>query len=135
MIFVRDTISSKILEKQISPDDIESIFVEPNFRKSKQLLCGTYHPPSQRDEYFLNNLDKNLDTYSNYHKVLLLGYFNIEILEEAIEPFLYMHELYNLVKEETCFKNMQNPSCIDLLFTNNVYAFQQTIAICTGLLD
>ena len=46
-----------------------------------------------------------------------------------------MHELYNLVKEETCFKNMQNPSCIDLLFTNNVYAFQQTIAIYTGLLD
>ena len=35
MIFVRDTIPSKILEKQISPDDIESIFVEPNFRKSK----------------------------------------------------------------------------------------------------
>ena len=46
-----------------------------------------------------------------------------------------MHELCNLVKEKTCFKNMQNPSCIDLLLTNNVYAFQQTIAICTGLSD
>ena len=30
---------------------------------------------------------------------------------------------------------MQNPSCIDLLLTNNVYAFQQTSAICTGLSD
>ena len=28
---------------------------------------------------------------------------------------------------------MQNPSCIDLLLTNNVYTFQQTTAICTGL--
>ena len=28
---------------------------------------------------------------------------------------------------------MQNPSCIDLLLTNNVYAFQQTITIFTGL--
>ena len=46
-----------------------------------------------------------------------------------------MHELCNLVKEKTCFKNMQNPKCIDLLLTNNVYAFQQTIAICTGLSD
>ena len=44
-----------------------------------------------------------------------------------------MHELCNLVKERTCFKNMQNPSCIDLLLTNNVYAFQKTIATCTGL--
>ena len=28
---------------------------------------------------------------------------------------------------------MQNPSCIDLLLTNNAYAFQQTIATCAGL--
>ena len=42
-----------------------------------------------------------------------------------------MHELCNLVKEKTCFKNKQNPSCIDLLLTNNVHAFQQTTAICT----
>ena len=52
---------------------------------------------------------------------------------EIWESFLYMHEPCNLVKEETCFKNMQNPSCIDLLLTNNVYAFQQTVTICTGL--
>ena len=135
MIFIRDTISSKILEKHIFPNDVESIFVELNFRKCKWLLCGTYHPPSQSDEYFFNNLDKALDTYSRYDKVLLVGDFNTEISEQRIESFLYMHELCNLVKEKTCFKNMQNPSCIDLLLTNNVYAFQQTIAICTGLSD
>ena len=48
---------------------------------------------------------------------------------------VYMHELCNLVKKKTCFKNMQNPSCIELLLTNNAYAFQQTITICTGLSD
>ena len=47
-----------------------------------------------------------------------------------------MHELCNLVKEKICFKNIGNPSCIDVLLTNNVYAFQQTkITICTGLSD
>ena len=30
MIFIRDTVSSKILEKHIFPNDIESIFVELN---------------------------------------------------------------------------------------------------------
>ena len=131
MIFIHDTISSKILEKHIFPSDVESI----NFRKCKWLLCGTYHPPSQSDEYFFNNLDKALDTYSRYDKVLLVGDFNTEISEQRIESFLFMHEPCNLVKEKTCFKNMQNLSCIDLLLTNNVYAFQQTIAICTGLSD
>ena len=44
MMFIRDIISSKILEK----------------RKLKWLLCGIYHPPSQRNDYFFNNLDKAL---------------------------------------------------------------------------
>ena len=82
-----------------------------------------------------NNLDKVFDTYSKHDKVLLIGDFNIEVSEQRVESFLYMHEFCNLVKEKTYFKNMQNPSYIDLLLNNNVYAFQQTIAICTGLSD
>ena len=65
--------------------------------------------------------------------VLFVGVFDTEIWEQRIKSFRYRHELYNLVKEKTCFKNIQNPSCIDLLLTNKVYAFQQTIVICTGL--
>ena len=93
MILIRDTISSKILKKHVFPNDVESIFVELNFRKCKWLLCGTYHPPSQSDDFFFNNIDKALDTYSRYDKVLLVGDFNTEISEQCIESFLYMHEL------------------------------------------
>ena len=46
-----------------------------------------------------------------------------------------MHELWSIFKEKACFKTMQNPGCKDLLLTNNVYAFQQTIAIYTGISD
>ena len=133
MINTRDTIPSKILEKHSCPNNIECLFTELNFRKCKLLLCGTYHPPSQNDEYYFNYLNKTLDTYSNYKKVLLVGDFKIEITEHYIDSFLYEHELSNLVKEKTCFKNMQNPSCIDLLLTNNSRAFQQTTAVCSGL--
>ena len=64
-----------------------------------------------------------------------MGNFSTEISEQRRESFLYMHKLCNIIKETTCFKNIQNQSCIDLLLTNNVYAFQQTIAICPGLSD
>ena len=94
-----------------------------------------YHPPSQNEEYYFNYLDKALDTYSNYEKVLLVEDFNTEITEHYIECFLYKHELRNLVKEKTCFKNMQNPSCVDLLLTNSSCAFQQTTTVCSGLSD
>ena len=135
MVYIRDTIPSKILEKHSCPNNIECFFIELNFIKCKWLLCGTYHPPSQNDEYYFDYLDEALDTYSNYEKVLLVGDFNTEITEHYMESFLYEHELSNLVKEKTCFKNMQNPSCIDLLLTNNSYAFQQTTTVCSGLSD
>ena len=73
MIFIRDTISSKILEKNIFPNDVESVFVELNFRKCKWLLCGTYHPRSQRDEFFLITLIRLLIVTVDMIKFCLLG--------------------------------------------------------------
>ena len=45
IIYVREDIPSKILEKHKLPQDVEGMFVELNFRKIKWLLFGTYHPP------------------------------------------------------------------------------------------
>ena len=70
MIYILDDIPSKLLTKHVFPDDIEGLFVELNFRKSKWLLMGAYHPPSQSNSYFFEHLDKALDIYSNYEKVL-----------------------------------------------------------------
>ena len=103
MIFVKEDIPRKLLTKYNFPSDVEGLFVELNFRKSKWLLFGTYHPPAQNDQYFFNCIDKALDTYSNYD-VLLTGDFNAEDDEPCLSNFLYQHDLYNLVKVGTCFK-------------------------------
>ena len=67
IIYVREDITSRMLTKHNSPDNIKGLFLELNFRKSKWLLGGMYHPPSQPDQYFFNALDKALDIYC-YHK-------------------------------------------------------------------
>ena len=134
MIFIRDDIPSRVLTKHVFPDDIEGVFIEPNFRKAKWLLFGTYHPPTQSDSYYFNNLDKALDLYSHYDKNLLVGDFNTEV-SDVLSIFLYQHDLENLVKNKTCFKNANNPSTIDLFLTNNSLAFQNTTTTFTGLSD
>ena len=53
IVYVREDIRSKLLLKHSFKEDIEGIFVEINFRKSKWLLGGIYHSPSQPDQYFL----------------------------------------------------------------------------------
>ena len=49
--------------------------------------------------------------------------------------FHYEHDLQNLLKEKTCFKSVENLSCIDLILTNNAMAFQNTTTVFTGLSD
>ena len=110
---MRNNISSKPSTKYNFPNDIEDLFVEINFRKSKWLLFGRYHPPSQNDQYHFHCLDEALDVYSSYEKVILTGDFNAQDNECVFHSFLYQHDLTNLVKEGTCYKNPRNPSYID----------------------
>ena len=46
-----------------------------------------------------------------------------------------MHSAKNIVKEETCFKSIENTSYIDLFLTNKPNLFFNTSAINTGLSD
>ena len=99
MIFIRDDIPSRVLTKHVFPDDSEGLLIQPNFRKTKWLLFGTYHPPTQSDSYYFNNLDKALNLYSHYDKKLLVGDFSPEVLD-ALSIFLYQHDLDNLAKDK-----------------------------------
>ena len=94
-----------------------------------------YHPPSQPDQYFFNTLDKALDVYSNYENILLIGDFNAQIGETHLDTFLYQHELANINKEPTCYKNSENPSCIDFILSNRPKSFFKTNTVFTGLSD
>ena len=96
---------------------------------------GFYHPPSQSDSHFLEHLDKALDIYGNYEKVLLTGDFNSEITEPCMDSFLYQHDVTSLVKAKTCFKSITNPTCIELFLTNSSLSFQHIETVSTGLSD
>ena len=64
------------------------ILVEINLGKTRWLICGSYHPPSQNDKYFFDFLGIALDIYSDrYDKFLLTGYFNAQVDEPDIDSF------------------------------------------------
>ena len=126
MVYIREDIPSKLLDKHVFIYDMEGLFAELNFRKCTWLLFGTYPPTIPSRYLFFDNLDKTIYTYSSYEKRLLIWDFNTETFEPRIDSFIYEHDLHNLVKEKTCFKSVENPSCIDLILKNNAMAFQNT---------
>ena len=64
-----------------------------------------------------------------------MGDFNVGPENTYIKSFCDNFHLINFIKESTCFKNPENPSCIDLFLTNRPRGFQNSCAIETGLSD
>ena len=60
------------------------------------------------------SLSRCSDYYSNkYDRIVNLGDFNSEPTNEPVETFCSSYNLYNLIKEKTCFKGP--PKCYDLI--------------------
>ena len=72
---------------------------------------------------------------ASYGNIILLGDFNVEPEEAKTTEFLNLYSLKNLVSQKTCFKNPENPLCIDLILTNCLWSFQNTGVFETGLSD
>ena len=64
-----------------------------------------------------------------------MGDFNAEISNKYVNEFCMTYKLNSLIKEPTCFKNIENPTCIDLIITNRPRSFCHSTAIETGLSD
>lgn len=140
MIYVREDIPSDRLQKHNIHKNVESVFIEINLRKNKLLLVGIYHSTNAEygtsDAVFFEQLGLALDVYSNYDKYLLAGDFNVEEdKDNLLDDFMHEFHSKNLVKEPTCFKNSENPTCIDLFVTNCSGSFQKTTTVSTGLSD
>ena len=77
-----------------------------------------------------------MDNYSvKYDNFILLGDLNSVPTESAVKDFCETYSCKNLIKDNTCFKNLLQRSCIDLIITNRPKSFQNSVAVETGLPD
>ena len=136
LIYVRKDIPCKELIQHKLPENIDDLFIEINLRKQKFLLFGGYRSPRQEAEYFLKHLNFSLDPYrQTYDRFILIGEFNLNETDPLMSEFLHNNDSKNLVKENTCFKSPNNPSCIDLFIANSSGSFQNTTTLASGLSD
>ena len=61
--------------------------------------------------------------------------FNAEISDLSLESVCTINNLKCIIKEPTCYKNPDNPTCIDLILTNCPNNFQESSILETGLSD
>ena len=84
--------------------------------KQKWLICYPYSPNKHNISKHIEALSKSMDLFfCNYENILLMGDFNAGLDNAVLKDFCNLYNLTSLVNKATCYKNPNNPFCIDLL--------------------
>ena len=116
MLYFREDLPAKL---QSIDRTNENCFVELNLNRTKWLISYSYNPNKSNIYSHLESLSRNLDLFSSkYDSYLVVGDFNVSAEEANIKNFCESFSLKSLIKDPTCYKNPNNPSCLDLIFTD-----------------
>ena len=128
LVYVKDNLITKELKVTITCD-IQAVYFQLDLRKQKWLIV------TQQDlKYFVEHISYILDQYQSYENVVVIGDFNAEPNDKKLSPLIEDYNLYNLVKNPTCFKSTKG-RCIDLVLTNRKHSFMHSKSFETGFSD
>ena len=134
LLYVREGIPSKLVRTE---NTYEAMFVRVSIKKQKWLICCSYNPHLKSIDEHIEKLQTSIDSLSSdYDKILILGDLNSEIEKETLSDFCEGLNLKAMINIPTCFKNVEQPTCIDHMLTNSPSSFQKTAyVVVTGLSD
>ena len=136
LLFIRGDIPCRYIKQITLNNSFEGFFVELNLRSKKLLLGWSYNHHKENKAFHLSNVSAAFyKLCADYEDITLLGDFYVEVEEKNISDFMSAYNLKSLVKQKACFKNLDNPSCIDLILTNSPWSFQDSSVFETGLSD
>ena len=96
----------------------------------------SYNLKYSQISHYLKEIIKDIDDLtSKYDNSILMGVFNAQPADTVVSDFCEIYDLKNIIREKICFKNPNNPGCIDLIITNRPKGFQSSMVIETGLSD
>ena len=134
ILYVWEDIPSKLINSSCIDHGKEYFLVELNLRKQKWLIICNYNPHKTMIKGYLEYISKEIDSHlSKYDNILLLDDFNSEPTEESMKSFCKIYNFKNLLDKPTCYKNPNNPSCVDLIIINKPRSFQNSCTFETGL--
>ena len=124
------------MKEYIPEKPIENLFVEINFRSRKWLLSCSYNLNIDLIADHLHCIGRGINfCFPKYDNSVVPGDLNTDVSNSFMEQFCASYNLKSLIKEPTCFKSVDNPSCIDLILTNHLKCFQNSGIYETGISD
>ena len=83
----------------------------------------------------LNKLGEAIQFYSKTYENIIMGHFNAAVSEPKLASACTFYNFKSFIKKPTCYKNADNPSCIDLNLRSCPNYFQDSLTFDTGSSD
>ena len=121
----------------VNPNAIQKYFpLRSVWKKRKSFLNCSNNPKKNLVLRQLECLNHVIDEHSKaYDNFILIGDFNVGIDENFMKNVCDLNCLKTLIKIPICFKNINKPTCIDLILTIWPNLFQHSSAFKTQLWD
>ena len=107
-----------------------------NLCNNKSFLNCSSNPHKNSLGSHLDTISKSLDlVFPDCKKMIFLGDFDVTDDKHEIKSFCqnYGNNKKYLIRQPTCYKNSNNPACMDLILTNVPRRFQSTCIVEIGL--
>ena len=140
MFYVRSDLPQRIrpdLECNIN-SEVEHLVLEVILRKEKFIFILMYSPPNVAKEKTIQTMSNVLDKCCCECKTLyVMGDLNVNCLldNHALSETFEMYNLKNIIQGPTCFKNVSNPSLLDVILTNSLPRISSHVNVTTGVSD
>ncbi|CAK1582661.1 unnamed protein product [Parnassius mnemosyne] len=121
--YVKRGINARSYSHNIIFEEVEQQWLSLSINKVKLLIGTAYRPQWVNVEKFFDSLTDILTSYSNFDNIILLGDFNINILDESdnktqqLNQFLQYTRLKNCIFQPTHF-TQESATLIDLVMTD-----------------
>ena len=115
MLFVKDDIITFPLDRYFFLVGFEAFCIELNLQKKKWFIFCIYNPHNRFIKHHLKELGKAIEFYSKTYENIIMSDFNAK---PNLASFCTFYNFKSLISKPTCYKNPDNPSCIDLILTN-----------------
>ena len=103
LLLLNIDIPSKYLQSFHLPGDIRAIPFEINLKQRKLSAVSMYGHPYQKLDYILSSITGLLDHYlKSYKDFVIMGDFNANENNPAMETFLSQRKCKSIIKSKTC---------------------------------
>ena len=122
----------------VNANGIESIVIEVKTKSEKYFIVFMYRAPSAPLCHLINAIEEIYDAcLRESTTVYLIGDVNVELLKptHALSSILDLYSIKNVIQGPTCFKNVLNPTLLDIILTNKPLRVANVLNVSAGISD